>query len=124
MQIGASKKREKKLKEKKGQEEEEKRLTFDVQIDSLALGLALDVGSSARNVSGHGAADVLQDEALIGDDDVGRHVVRQFDALKERKRDEDDDEREEKDVLLLLLLTSRRHSIRPAGGRASTWQSK
>ena len=34
-------------------------LTFDVQWDLIALGISLDVGGGARNISGHVTTDVL-----------------------------------------------------------------
>ena len=62
-------------------------LTFDVQHDVIAFSVSLDVGGGARNVSRHVSADVLQYEALIGDDDICRHVVNKFHALLERKKE-------------------------------------
>lgn len=50
-------------------------LTFDGQLESVALALSLDVGGEARVNAGRGAIDPLQHEALVAHDDPGSAVL-------------------------------------------------
>lgn len=56
-------------------------LTLHSELQLIADRLALAINGTARIVAAGVSCHLLQDQALIGTDDAGARVVRQYDSL-------------------------------------------